>query len=153
MTNPTSANLMKAALVTQLQARPALAAPVVVGRDLPQRLGTTAQLITLSGRVTNQTTPTAMGMGGSVSYSEEYTAEGIILVRYQGTNGGTVEDRAYTLMGEIAAQLDSDPTVSGSLGASGVAMLDGYDSVVSADALQRECLIVMRIKCEATIGG
>jgi hypothetical protein len=153
VSNQTTVPAMKAAFLTQLAARPALAAPVHVTRKLPPSvLGTVEQVISLGGPVQNQATPVTIRMGAAGSYEETYTVFVLIDVLQQSSDGGAVENAAYALMAEIEAQLDSDPSINGSLGSDGHAQRDGYDSAIRQDAKSVQCSIDMRIKCTAYPG-
>jgi len=154
MSNPSTLPAMKAAFMTQLQARPALQPSVTVTRKLPGTvLGPTAkEVISLGGPVTNQTDPATIRMGQVGSYEETYTIVVMIDVLYQTGDTQTVEERGYALMAEIEAQLDADPTVNGSLGSSGHAQRDGYDAALRQDNTACQVSIDMRIKCTAYPG-
>lgn len=139
---------MKAALLTQLQARGALAAPVVVARALPPSIGGFYEYIGIAGPIQNQQTPVSMAMGSGASYAEDYTATVYIDVQHPGTDAVTTENRAFALMAEIEQQLEDDPQVSGTVD---IAERNGYDAAARADATVREYFIAMRIRCLAYI--
>lgn len=138
---------MKAALLTQLQARTNLAGvQVTYGWPSGGLDGTARQeLIALGGVRMNQVAKSL----GNLRRKESYTLTIVITVVRQGKNQQAATERALTLQAEIEDQLRTDPLVNncGILWAeyTGSEITDLYDGT------SRECRIVCSVYAEARI--
>lgn len=134
----TTAPAAKAAILTLLQARPALASPVKVTWGGPTENEDTAEEHVHMGRVVGAGEWRTLGAGRR---HESYTIELRVTVLKYGDDEQAVEDRSFDLLDEVSAALTTDPYLSGLLyepaaieawEQSNVPMTDQWYSVVVA---------------------
>jgi hypothetical protein len=133
---------MKANLVTQLQARPGLAQVQVTNGPpfpSPQR-----EFIWVGEARGLQTWGT---FGPNGLRQEMYGTEVTVSVIREGTDTAAGTSRAYTLMGELEAQLRTDPTVNGAVMAARVGDVE-LKEMVTAGGETRTSEIVVTVECE-----
>ena len=87
---------------------------------------------------------------GQMKREEEFTLQAIVSVLREGVDQQSATERAYALVDEIHADLNTDPTINGAL-ANGWARITATPLTELANDTAREARVVVEITCHARI--
>lgn len=136
---------LKANLLAQLQARAGLAG-VQVAYGFPK---TPATEFLMLGDIAKGDEQTAAL--GNRSRDEKYTLFVTVKVEKQGTNQQAATERAYTLAGELAGQLRTDPSVNGAVITALVQGTELQEFASNQGQAARMAVVTVHVGCHARL--